>query len=327
MMDIIFKNAVKVLFLILSACLGITVLFPESSPADTFYTKNVNGVAVYTNIRPTRNGYKELRTPWGKTTTNKVNYGSSKYSDEYNDLIEDASNTFRVDPNLIKAVIKVESNFDPNAVSSKGAMGLMQLMPDTALNQGVTDPFDPLENINGGTRYLRKLLNMFNGNLKLALAGYNAGENAVVNSGYSIPPYDETQQYVKKIMYHYAIITKGKVPDSDSNTSKTMYVKAVNNQGQDKSPIFDESQLRNELAGKYLVQLASYPEIDLARDLVTSLKAKGYPVFIQKVNIPQGGTWYRVRIGSFDTKEEAMLFGNSLKSKVPYIDDVLVVNL
>lgn len=314
------------IFLILAVSMVNFILFTGYVFADSFYMKSDNGVPVYTNIRPAEDGYKELRSPWGRTNNNKVNYGSKKYSDDYNDLITGASNIYRLDPNLIKAIIKVESNYNPNAVSKKGAMGLMQLMPGTALNQGVTDPFDPNDNISGGTRYFRKLLNMFNGNIKLALAGYNAGENAVINYGYTIPPYKETQEYVKKIMYHYSIISKGKTYDDGQYSNKTMYIKAVNKSQSDRSQIFDESQLRDELAGKYLVQLASYPQIDLARDLENSLKSKGYPVFIQKVNIPKSGIWYRVRIGSFDTKEEAKLFGNSLKSKEPYID-VLVVNL
>ena len=326
-MKIITHIILRVMFMTISVA---TLNFNYSTwyaIADSFYTKNENGVPVYTNIRPAGDGYKELRTPWGKTNSKKINYGSSKYSDNYNDLITNVSNYYRLDPNLVKAIIKVESNFNPNAVSNKGAMGLMQLMPGTALNQGVTDPFDPADNISGGTRYFRKLLNMFNGNTKLALAGYNAGENAVINYGYAVPPYKETQDYVKKIMFHYAKISKGKTYENSQYSNKTMYVKAVNKSQSDKSKIFDESQLREELAGKYLVQLASYPQIDLARDLENSLKSKGYPVFIQKVIIPKSGIWYRVRIGSFDTKEEAKLFGNSLKSKEPYIDDVLVVNL
>ena len=107
---------------------------------------------------------------------------------------------YAVDPSLIKAVIKTESNFDPNAVSSKGACGLMQLIPETAERFSVTDIFDPRQNIYGGTEYLSYLLSLFKGDTELALAGYNAGENAVIKYNNQIPPYKETQNYVKKVM-------------------------------------------------------------------------------------------------------------------------------
>jgi soluble lytic murein transglycosylase-like protein len=104
-----------------------------------------------------------------------------------------------VDPALIKAVIKAESNFNHRAVSKKGARGLMQLMPATASSLHVQDSFHPESNIEGGVRYLRYLLNYFSGNLHLALAAYNAGENAVIRYG-GIPPYPETQIYVRRVL-------------------------------------------------------------------------------------------------------------------------------
>lgn len=107
-----------------------------------------------------------------------------------------------LDPNLIKAVIKVESNFDPKAVSPKGAIGLMQILPSTAKLMGVKDPFDIKENLDGGCRYLKILLEEFSGDLKLALAAYNAGkENILKYKG--IPPYEETKEYVNKILKIY----------------------------------------------------------------------------------------------------------------------------
>jgi soluble lytic murein transglycosylase-like protein len=108
---------------------------------------------------------------------------------------------YRLDPVLIQAVISVESAFDPNAVSHKGAMGLMQLMPATAQRFGALDPYDPLLNIDAGTRYLRLLLEQF-GDVRLALAAYNAGEGAVMRYG-TIPPYRETREYVVKVLHHY----------------------------------------------------------------------------------------------------------------------------
>src|ERR1051326_8579128 len=108
-----------------------------------------------------------------------------------------------VDPLLVRAIIRVESNFDPKAVSPKGAVGLMQLMPETAMRYGVENRFDATQNIDGGGRYMRDLMAMFNGNLSLALAAYNAGEGAVIKYGRRIPPYPETQQYVVGVRSYY----------------------------------------------------------------------------------------------------------------------------
>ena len=108
-----------------------------------------------------------------------------------------------VDPYLIFCLMSQESKFTKGAVSPKGALGLMQLMPGTAARYGVSNPYDIAQNISGGTRYLKDLLTMFNGRIDLALAGYNAGENAVIKYGYTIPPYDETRNYVKLIIKRY----------------------------------------------------------------------------------------------------------------------------
>ena len=105
---------------------------------------------------------------------------------------------YSLDPNLVKAVMTVESDGDPRAVSPAGAMGLMQLMPANVAEAGVTDPFDPAQNIDAGARQLAQLMNEFGGNLDLTLAAYNAGPNAVKRFG-GIPPYPETQNYVRKI--------------------------------------------------------------------------------------------------------------------------------
>lgn len=108
-----------------------------------------------------------------------------------------------VDPYLIYCLMSQESGFVKSAISSKGAQGLMQLMPGTAARYGVTNPYDIAQNISGGTRYLKDLLKMFNGRVDLALAGYNAGEGAVIKYGYTIPPYSETRNYVKLIVARY----------------------------------------------------------------------------------------------------------------------------
>ena len=116
----------------------------------------------------------------------------------YNDAIAEAADLYKLDPNLIRAIIRAESAFNPFAVSRAGAQGLMQLMPDVAAELDVLDPFDPRQNIFGGARYLRWLLDRNNGNLDLAVASYNAGP-AAVDRHNGIPPYRETRNYVKKV--------------------------------------------------------------------------------------------------------------------------------
>ncbi len=118
-------------------------------------------------------------------------------------IINRVSARYQVDPRLIHAMIRVESDYDPTAVSSKGAMGLMQLIPSTAARFGVEDPFNPRQNIQGGVSYLKYLMDLFGGNLPLSLAAYNAGEETVIRSG-GIPPIPETEHYVRAVtsLYH-----------------------------------------------------------------------------------------------------------------------------
>jgi soluble lytic murein transglycosylase-like protein len=124
-----------------------------------------------------------------------------------------------VDPLLLYSVMHQESSFKSRAISPKGARGLMQLMPGTALRFGVTSVFDPRQNIEGGARYLRFLLDRFDGNVNLALAGYNAGEGAVEKYGWRIPPYAETQEYVRRISRRYSLI---------QDPSSALYARPVN---------------------------------------------------------------------------------------------------
>ena len=126
-------------------------------------------------------------------------------SDVDNYIVESGKRN-SVDPLLLYSIMHQESSFKSRAMSNKGARGLMQLMPFTASRFGVTNIWDPKQNIEGGARYMRFLLNLFNGDVRLALAGYNAGEGAVMKYGYQIPPYSETREYVRRIGNRYSII-------------------------------------------------------------------------------------------------------------------------
>ena len=156
-------------------------------------------------------------------------------------FIIDSGHRNSVDPLLLYAIMHQESTFKPRAMSYKGARGLMQLMPGTAARFGVNNIWDPKQNIEGGTRYMRFLLDKFDGNVQLALAGYNAGEGAVMKYGYRIPPYSETQEYVRRISKRYSLIrdplaaryannfTAAEVAAVQSKESKplTMYERSV----------------------------------------------------------------------------------------------------
>ncbi len=162
--------------------------------ADVYQYVDANGTISLTNV-PNDPRYQRI--------ISELPRSRSVISDgELEPVIARHSRAHRLHPALIRAVIKTESDFDPLAVSRAGAIGLMQLMPQTALRLEVRDSYNPDENIGGGTKYLRQLLDRFNGNLPLALAAYNAGEQAVERYR-GLPPIAETRQYVKKVLRYY----------------------------------------------------------------------------------------------------------------------------
>lgn len=171
--------------------------------ADIFKYVDPDGHIYYTD-KPTKGlDFRLIIRTQPKTYARDLKYMAGNKL-KYNDLILKAAERHQLDPKLLHAVIQAESAYNANAVSSAGAVGLMQLMPDTARRYGVTDRRDAEQNINGGSRYLKDLLSMFNANLKLAVAGYNAGEGAVMKYNNTVPPYPETQNYVQQVLKLYS---------------------------------------------------------------------------------------------------------------------------
>jgi soluble lytic murein transglycosylase-like protein len=176
--------------------------------ADIYTFKDERGVVHFTNIKGLDPRYRLLRKEGSSAVPGshgiaRVYMPSEEEIARYSGIIETAARTYGVDKALVHAVISAESGYNPQAVSRAGARGLMQLMPETARRYGVRNSLDPVDNIYGGVKYLRDLLTMFNGNLKLVLAAYNAGENAVIRAGLRIPPYPETLGYVPKVLEFY----------------------------------------------------------------------------------------------------------------------------
>jgi soluble lytic murein transglycosylase-like protein len=157
------------------------------------------------NVRAARSAAADVNQYLGRDSQTPVldySRGKSFTPKQVDAAIEKAAAEHNVDPNLVRAVIKVESNFNPNAVSRKGAMGLMQLMPSTARQLKVTNPFDPEQNVDAGVRHLKQLMESYGGDVKLSLAAYNAGQGSVARSG-GVPHFAETRNYVKRITNLY----------------------------------------------------------------------------------------------------------------------------
>lgn len=179
----------------------------HSAGSDIYWFTDENGIAHFSNV-PTDKRYVPFITSGGSAAKKTLSATSAKRSSttfktQYRSAIEEIARTYALESALIHAVVAVESAYNATAVSKKGAAGLMQLMPETAQRYGVRDRFDPVQNLHGGARYLNDLLKMFNGNLSLTLAAYNAGENNVIKYGHRIPPFQETRAYVPKVLDLY----------------------------------------------------------------------------------------------------------------------------
>lgn len=178
------------------------VLAAASRPADAqiYSWTDASGSLVVSNVAPGTNpGIASYEVPEAGTAIRTTRYVAPEKSRLFDDLIDEHASRQGVRKDLVKAVIQVESGFNPRAVSNKGAVGLMQLMPATARQLGVVNPYDPSENVRGGVAYLRQLLDRYDGDERLALAAYNAGPGAVDSHGQTVPPYRETRDYVSKV--------------------------------------------------------------------------------------------------------------------------------
>lgn len=201
----------------LAVLLGMAVALPFAAAADQIYSfVDADGVIHVTNV-PQDSRYRRVRQPrvaLGGLHRITINGRSTppllRRETRYDEHICAAAQRYGVAPPLLKAVMAAESNFDPRAVSDKGATGLMQLMPSTARDMYVADVLDPAQNIDGGARYLRVLQDRYGGDLEKVLAAYNAGPEAVRRSGGAVPAIPETQAYVRKVIALYDAYLRGR---------------------------------------------------------------------------------------------------------------------
>lgn len=197
------RGIIKLFFIPIFCSALLVVTSPVPLYADIYVHMDSEGVLHFTNA-PTSSNYKVfIREKPPPPSDSDVTDGFNRYDD----LITEASKSHGISFSLLKALIKIESDFNPRAISSAGAIGLMQIMPENIKALNIKDPFDPWENIMGGTRYLKQLIRRFNGELPMALAAYNAGPN-MVDRYKQIPPFKETENYVKKVMEYYSFFKK-----------------------------------------------------------------------------------------------------------------------
>ena len=185
------------------AVTGLCLAFPVA--ADIYKYVDKHGRVTLTD-KPSHDKYKRLVKTWKGWEEAKSQIAlrdMEKNRRKFTSTINWYADRYSLPKSLLHAVVTAESAYDPHAISRAGAVGLMQLMPETARRYGVKNRRNPSDNLSGGTRYLRDLLIMFNNDLSLALAAYNAGENAVKDNGNKIPPYRETRNYVEKVIKYY----------------------------------------------------------------------------------------------------------------------------
>ena len=191
--------------LVLALLLSISCVASGPSSAVEVYKYVDSKGQVHLTDRPTHDRYQLIQKAGKKLRMPRINFRDKDANRKrFASKIAEVASRYQVPEALIHAVITIESAYDPNAISRAGAVGLMQLMPATAKRYGVANRRNPSANLTGGTRYLKDLLLRFDSNLELALAGYNAGENAVEKFGNQIPPFDETRNYVRKVLQLYS---------------------------------------------------------------------------------------------------------------------------
>ncbi len=208
------RKTTKTTLILACTALLFSLCQPRGVLADIYQFTDENGVVHFSNvsvgtakkyrkIKSADAAYRQQSTAARRSSApSRTPISSSNIPSAYVDIINTACTRHNIDPALVHAIVKVESDFNPYALSRKGAMGLMQLMPQTAVNMKVGNSFNPNENIDGGVKYLRYLIDRYEGNLSLALAAYNSGETAVKKWG-TVPPYRETQNYVHRILKIY----------------------------------------------------------------------------------------------------------------------------
>ena len=197
------RRVAKTLVTLLGGSLAMGVSLPGVASTDIYEYTDGNGVLTITNVGAERPLSLHPRPSAPGATQRSMRHAVALPPNAYQQQVEHAARVHAIDPALLHAIIAVESDASPVAVSRKGAIGLMQVLPATGRRFGATNLFNPAQNIDAGARYLRVLAAMFNNDLPLVLAAYNAGENAVTRYGNRIPPYPETTHYVSRVIQRY----------------------------------------------------------------------------------------------------------------------------